>query len=137
VRETKPTEKLAKIESARELLTIVVLCAEEELRQMLIYWLTPLSARTFAAANGYEANVILKAMDFGLLITDRALPPWPGLETFRQLQSANPRLRIALVDDGSLDGTRMARLTGANVVLTRPLNRRQVLGALDQPEFMP
>jgi DNA-binding response OmpR family regulator len=104
---------------------------------MLVYWLTPLSARTFATADGYEANVILKAMCAGLLITDRALPPWPGLDTFRQLQSANPRLRIALVDDGNFSGTQTARLTGANVVLTRPLSRRQVLKALDRPEFMP
>jgi DNA-binding response OmpR family regulator len=137
VRETKPTEKLAKIESARELPTVLVLCAEQELRHMLIYWLTSLSARTFAAADGYEANIILKAMDSGLLITDRALPPWPGLDTFRQLQSVNARLRIALVDDGSLDGTLVARVTGANIVLTRPLSRRQVLGALDRSEFMP
>ena len=137
MRETKPTEKLVKIDPTRELQTVVVLCAEEELRHILVYWLTPLSARTFAAADGYEANVILKAMDAGLLITDRALPPWPGLDTFHQLQSANPRLRVALVDDGNLSGTLTARLTGANVVLTRPLSRRQVLQALDQPEFMP
>jgi DNA-binding response OmpR family regulator len=114
---------------------VVILCAQEELRDVITYWFTSLSIRTYPTTDGYEAARILKTTTVGLLITDRVLPPWPGLDTFRQLQSANPRLRIAFVDDGSREGVILARITGATVVLTRPLSRRQVVEALGLPEL--
>ena len=124
------------IERAEELPTVVVLCAEEELRDVITYWFMSLPVRTFVTTDGYAANVTLRAMGSGLLITDRVLPPWPGLDTFRRLQCANPYLRIAFVDDGGRDGAMLARLTGANAVLSRPLSRKQVLGALGRPELV-
>jgi DNA-binding response OmpR family regulator len=116
---------------------VVILCAEEELRDVITYWFTSLSVRTYPTTDGYEASRILKTTTVGLLITDRVLPPWPGLDTFRQLRSANPRLRVAFVDDGTRDGVILARITGATVVLTRPLSRRQVIEALGLPELVP
>lgn len=109
--------------------TVVVLSSEEALRDAVCYWLTSLSIPTIATADGYEANPVLKS-EAGLLITDRLLPPWPGLDTFRQLQAANPRLRVAYVDDGSWDGAILARITGATIVLPRPLSRQRVVEAL-------
>jgi DNA-binding response OmpR family regulator len=130
-------QTVRKIKPAEALPSVVVLCAEKEHRDVITYWFTSLSIRTFATTDGYAANALLKAIGSGLLITDRALPPWPGLDTFRQLQSANPHLRIAFVDHGSRDGAILARLTGANLVLTKPLNRRQVIEALGRPELVP
>jgi DNA-binding response OmpR family regulator len=121
--------------SADESPAVVILCTEEEVRDVIAYWFASLPVRTFATSDGYEANRILKTVTDGLLITDRTLPPWPGLDTFRQLQSANPRLRIAYVDDGSWDGTTLARIAGATVVLTRPLSRRQVVEAFGPYEL--
>lgn len=112
---------------------VVVLCAEEELRDVISYWLASLPVPAFATADGYEANRILKGTSIGLLITDRTLPPWPGLDTFRQLRCVNPRLRIAYVEDGSREGTILARLAGATVILTRPLSRQRVVEALGLP----
>ena len=116
--------------------SVVVLSSEEALRDAVAYWFRSLSIPTVATADGYEANRVLKDGDAGLLITDRLLPPWPGLDTFRQLQSANPSLRIAYVDDGSWDGEILARIAGATVVLSRPLDRRRVLEALGRPELL-
>jgi DNA-binding response OmpR family regulator len=116
--------------------SVVVLSSEEALRDAVAYWFRSLSIPTVATADGYEANRVLKNRDAGLLITDRLLPPWPGLDTFRQLQSANPSLRIAYVDDGSWDGEILARIAGATVVLSRPLDRRRVLEALGRPELL-
>jgi DNA-binding response OmpR family regulator len=123
--------------SLDEARAVVVLCAEEELRDVITYWFTSLSICAYPTTDGYEAARILKTKPVGLLITDRVLPPWPGLDTFRQLRSANPRLRIAFVDDGSRTGVIIARITGTTVVLTRPLIRRQVIEALGWPELVP
>ena len=116
--------------------SVIVLSSEEALRDAVTYWFTSLSVPTVATADGYEANRALKHGGAGLLITDRLLPPWPGLDTFRDLQSANPRLRVAYVDDGSWDGAILARIAGATVVLSRPLERRRVIEALGRPELL-
>jgi DNA-binding NtrC family response regulator len=116
--------------------SVVVLSSEEALRDAVAYWFQSLSIPTVATADGYEANRVLKSGDAGLLITDRLLPPWPGLDTFHQLQSVNPFLRVAYVDDGSWDGAILARIAGATIVLPRPLDRRRVLEALGRPELL-
>lgn len=116
--------------------TVVVLSSDEELRAAVAYWFEALSIPTVATADGYEANRALKSSVAGLLITDRLLPPWPGLDSFHRLQSDNSRLCIAYVDDGSWDGAILARIAGATIVLPRPLSRRQVVAALGLPEIL-
>lgn len=116
--------------------SVVVLSSEETLRDAVAYWFKSLSIPTLATADGYEANRALKNGGAGLLVTDRLLPPWPGLGTFRELKSENPGLRVAYVDDGSWDGAILARIAGATVVLPRPLDRRRVLEALGRPEIL-
>jgi DNA-binding NtrC family response regulator len=115
---------------------VVVLCAEEEVRDVITYWFASLPVRTFVAADGYEANKVLKDNARGLLVTDRILPPWPGLDTFRQLRSRNPHLRIACIDDGTPETQILARVTGATVVLPRPLKRQAVVEALGRPDLV-
>ena len=116
--------------------TVIVLSSEEALRDAVAYWFKSLSIPTVATADGYEANRALKNGGAGLLVTDRVLPPWPGLGTFRELQSTNPSLRVAYVDDGSWDGAILARVAGATVVLPRPLDRRRVLESLGRPDLL-
>jgi DNA-binding NtrC family response regulator len=116
--------------------SVIVLSSEETLRDAVAYWFKSLSIPTTATADGYEANKALKDGSASLLITDRLLPPWPGLDTFRELLAANPNLRVAYVDDGSWDGAILARIAGASVVLTRPLDRRHVIEALGRPELL-
>jgi DNA-binding NtrC family response regulator len=115
---------------------IVILCTDEEVRDVITYWLASLPVGTKIAADGREANPILHNSACELLITDRILPPWPGLDTFRQLRSANPGLRIAFVDNGDVDTWILARAIGATVRLLRPLTRRSVIEALGRPELV-
>lgn len=116
--------------------SVVILSSEETLRDAVTYWFSSLSVPTVATADGNEANRALKNGGARLLITDRLLPPWPGLDTFRELRSANPSLRVVYVDDGSWDGAILARIAGATVVLPRPLDRRRVIEALGRPELL-
>lgn len=116
--------------------SVVVLSSDEMLRDAVAYWFKTLAIATVATADGYEANRAIKEGGARLLITDRVLPPWPGLDTFRQLRTANPSLRVAYVDDGSWDGAILARIAGSMVVLPRPLDRRRVLEAFGEPELL-
>lgn len=116
--------------------TVVLLCAEEAARDVLGYWFTSLPVRTVVAADGYEANRQLEDPTCRLFVTDRVLPPWPGLDTFMQLRAANPHLRIAFVDGGAPDARILARLTGATVILPKPLIRQTAIDALQRRELV-
>lgn len=111
----------------------VILCADEGTRDVIAYWLATHPARIVAAADGAAANRLLRQHHCRLLVTDRVLPPWPGLDTFLQLKAGNPGLRIAFVDDGSLDTRILARVTGATHLLPRPLARKDLIAALGAP----
>ena len=62
--------------------SVVVLSADEMLRDAVAYWFKSLEILTVATADGYEANRVIEEGGVRLLITDRVLPPWPGLDTF-------------------------------------------------------
>ena len=112
---------------------IVILCAEEAVRDVLAYWLASQPGRAVVADDGYHAA---KAIENGgrWLVTDRVLPPWPGLDTFLTLRSRHPQLRIAYVENGNVHDGILARVTGASVLLPRPLTRQAVNAALAQTD---
>lgn len=108
---------------------IIVLCAEEEVRDVIAYWLSGQPVNVIVAADGHEA---FKALKKGArwLITDRVLPPWPGLDSFITLRSDYPDLGIVFVESGNLNDGILARVTGASVLLPRPLTRQAVNRAI-------
>jgi DNA-binding response OmpR family regulator len=114
---------------------VVILCAEEEVRDVIAYWLTSRLVRTFVAEDGYQANRILKEQPCRWFITDRVLPPWPGLDMFLGLRSEHPDLRIAFVANDNIHDGILARVTGASVLLQRPLTRRALVDALALTEL--
>jgi DNA-binding response OmpR family regulator len=112
--------------------SVVILCADETVRAAIAYWATLLPVRIVVAEDGYQANRILRGEDCRLLVTDRILPPWPGLDTFRQLRERNPRLRIAFVEGASREDVGLARVSGASLVLPRPLRRQVVADTISE-----
>jgi DNA-binding response OmpR family regulator len=108
----------------------IILCFDEEARDAIAHWYATLSARATVADDGYHASRLLQDGAYGLLITDRLLPPWPGLETFRALRDRNPNLRIMFLDSGSVDDRILARITGATDLLPRPLTRDGLINAV-------
>lgn len=107
---------------------VVVVCAEEEVRDVVAHWLTSHRMKVLAAEDGYEAAKALRA-GCRWLITDRVLPPWPGLDQFLSLRSRYPTLGIIFIESPNIHDGILARVTGANVTLPRPLTRHAVLEA--------
>jgi DNA-binding response OmpR family regulator len=109
--------------------TILILCAEEEVRDVMAYWLGGSAAHTVVAEDGYHAAKVLEN-GCNWLVTDRVLPPWPGLDSLPSLRSRHSQLRIAFVESGNIHDGILARVTGAHVLLQRPLTRHGVTEAL-------
>lgn len=108
---------------------IVILCAEEEVRDVIAYWLSSQPGKAVVAEDGYHAAKVLQNGG-RWLVTDRVLPPWPGLDTFLTLRGRYPNLRIAFVESGNVHDGILARVTGASALLPRPLTRQAVNEAL-------
>jgi DNA-binding response OmpR family regulator len=108
---------------------VLILCADDAARDALAYWLRSSNVATEVATDGYDASERLRSGAFRLLVTDRLLPPWPGLDAFVQLKQRLANLRIAFVDDGVPDTQSLARAAGADIILPRPLRRASVLRA--------
>jgi DNA-binding response OmpR family regulator len=135
-RATVPTGQLTPTQ-ANAVGQVVILCGEEEVRDVIAYWFTSLPVPTVVADDGHHANRILRERNCRLLVTDRVLPPWPGLDTFRTLRSHNPRLRVAYVDSGNIHDRILASIVGATDCLSRPLTRRVVIEALIRTDAAP
>jgi DNA-binding response OmpR family regulator len=112
---------------------IIVLCAAEETRDIIAHWCASLATRTLVADDGYHASSILQESLNPTLVTDRVLPPWPGLDVFPTLRAQNPGLRIAFVENGNVHDSILAKVTGATILLSRPLTRKAVVEALALP----
>jgi len=87
------------------------------------------------AGNGIEACQILGRVPVDLLITDIVMPEKEGIQTIAGLRRERPDLRIiAMSGDGS-DGAsfylEMAREFGADVTLSKPFSRAQLLEAVE------
>ena len=108
---------------------VVVLCADEGARETLAYWLKSSGVATAVAGSGYQARNILRGGLSRLLITDRILPPWPGLDTVVNLKQTLVGLTVAFLDDGVPDNRTLARSAGADIILPRPLRRAHVMEA--------
>lgn len=107
----------------------VVLCADDAAREKLAYWLIEAGAHVAVAQTGRDARQLLTRFASVLLITDRLLPPWPGLDTIVNLKVDFAGAKVAYIDDGVPDNRRLAVSAGADIVLPRPLRRSLVLQA--------
>lgn len=115
----------------------VVLCAIEATRDVIAYWLSNLALRVLVTVEGQEADRAARKPLCRVLVTDRVLPPWPGMTEFHRLLSINPDLRILFVEDGNLHSTGIARICGVTDLLPRPLSRRNLLDAIERVPSAP
>ena len=115
--------------SRRSADSVVIVCAEEDVRDVVAHWLRLNGMDVVVAADGRQAARALKRGS-AWLITDRVLPPWPGLDPFLDLRSRYPKLNIIFIEGANVHDTILARVTGAGATLSRPLTRQAVVDAL-------
>ena len=112
------------------LVNVIVLCLDDEARETIANLFNTLPVRTFITNSGSHANRILNDVPCRPIVTDRLLPPWPGLGRISRLLVRRPGLRIAFVDNVSPDGRMLAYAIGATDFLAWPLTRRSLVDLL-------
>src|SRR5262245_55407191 len=81
----------------RDLLHILVIDDEEEMRNLMLEVLVPRGHQAFAVASAEEGLELLPYHTFDLAFLDQNLPGMEGLVMGEYLRKNNPRMRIALV----------------------------------------
>jgi DNA-binding NtrC family response regulator len=79
---------------------VVILCLDERYRTTLVHWLRSCGMGVEIADDGSQAKVLLGAGSRDVLITDRVLPPWPGLPRLAALKRLRAHLRVVAIDKG-------------------------------------
>jgi DNA-binding response OmpR family regulator len=109
----------------------VILSSDASVGDRIAYWLSTAGHRPAVAGTGYVAHRAIVEGSTRLLITDRLLPPWPGLDTMFGLKQSIAGLTIAFLGDGVPDTRRLALQAGADLILPTPLRRIHVLEAME------
>ena len=82
------------------------------------------------ATNGYDANKLVTRYQNGVLITDRLLPPWPGLGRVITLRMRYPKLRVMFISSGVPDDAWLAKQLGATDYLPWPITGQGLIQLL-------
>jgi DNA-binding response OmpR family regulator len=109
---------------------VVVLCLDERYRATLLHWLRLEGMHAEIAESGRRATARLAGVGTRVLVTDRVLPPWPGLPRLASLRRSHKALRIVAIDRGEPDSRYVALAAGADAVVSPPLRRDEVMRAI-------
>jgi DNA-binding response OmpR family regulator len=106
----------------------IILVESDAIRRVVTYFLQTSGVTATIAANGQSAANALHSGVPQLLITDRILPPWPGLGRITEAKSRHGALRVAMVEDST--SSDVARQAGVDVMLSMPVLRHEILECL-------
>ena len=118
----------------REGLNVVVLCLDEHYTATLAHWLRSAGVRVEIVESGRQAKQLLHVGERWVLVTDRVLPPWPGLSRLASLKRSHKLLRIVAIDRGDADSRYLALAAGADAVVSPPLRRNVAMRAIGVAE---
>ena len=118
----------------QEELNVVVLCLDEHYPTTLAHWLRSAGVRVEIVESGRQAKQLLHVGERWVLVTDRVLPPWPGLSRLASLKRSHKFLRIVAIDRGDADSRYVALAAGADAVLSSPLRRNVAMRAIGVAE---
>jgi DNA-binding response OmpR family regulator len=110
---------------------IIVLVANHDLRDTASYWSEALGFAVDAARNGAHAAKLLQEGAYQALVTDRFVPPWPGLASIPRLKRLYPSTRlVVLLKRGPIGIGSMLRVAGADAVIEPPVRQAALMTAL-------
>ena len=119
---------------AQEGPNVVVLCLDEHYPTTLAHWLRSAGVRVEIVESGRQAKQLLHTGERWVLVTDRVLPPWPGLSRLASLKRSHKLLRIVAIDRGDADSRYVALAAGADAVVSPPLRRNVAMRAIGVAE---
>lgn len=108
-------------------LNIAVVEDNDDLREVLVSYLSQPGRQVFGVDCGEALNELMKQHPISVLILDLSLPHEDGFSITRRLKQAHPHIRIAMLTARARPSDRtQAYETGVDIFLTKPTNPREL-----------
>ena len=119
--------------SMEEGLRVLVIDDEDVIREFMQEMLTAVGYETDVAATGLEGIELFDKKGYHLVFSDLGLPEMSGWEVAKILKEKNPKVPIILLSGWGiqLDDVRI-RECGIDLVLSKPCQMHEILGAVDE-----
>jgi len=116
-----------------------VLFVEDEpfLRESMCKWLEQKAGKAFCAEHGAAALKILATNKVDIVVSDLRMPVMDGVALVKKLHKIEPQPRIILVTGFSDLSLREAYEMGVDAVLEKPIDREQLLRAMEHSLAIP
>ena len=116
---------------------ILVIDDEPHLRILMESFLALDGHEVDLAVNGSEGMKLIERNTYDLVFTDVVMPEKDGLEVLMELKGRVPRIRIIVISGGGerlniKELLNMARLLGADRVLSKPLDFSNLLAVVKE-----
>jgi len=115
---------------------ILVVDDDKEVRGMLRQMLERAGYEVVDAPDGNVALKLYREQPTDLVITDLIMPDKEGIETIMELRRDFPDVKIIAISGGGRVGPRdylrMAKMLGAQRIFTKPLDRLELLNAIEE-----
>lgn len=127
-------DQARRVEPGRKVATrrALMLCADEEIHDLVAFWLTAAGIQVSSASDPKDAANRILEEEIELLVLDMLPIYLQGLPSLRRLKEEKPSLRVILIprfDEKPEIG--IARISGVDAVLARPLSKAKLLSAAD------
>ena len=113
---------------------ILIVEDDTQMREMLKQMLTREGYEVADAPDGKVALKLFREKPADIVITDLIMPEKEGIETIRELRRDFPELKIIAIPGGGHtlpeDYLMLAKGLGANHALSKPLERKELLEAV-------
>jgi DNA-binding response OmpR family regulator len=110
----------------------LLLCTDEEVHGLAEFWLTSAGMRVTSASSAEDARRQMLDEPIELLVLDTLPIYLPGLPGLLKLKQENRHLHVILIPRlGEKPESGIARISGVDAVLDRPLTKVKLLSVVD------
>ena len=114
---------------------ILVIDDDDALRRVINRILVGANHQVVEAVDGLDGTKKFQSEKPDIVISDVLMPEQEGIETIRGIRATGAKVGIIVMSGGNEEADtylKMARLLGADAILSKPFHRDELLKALDE-----
>ena len=112
---------------------VLIIDDEEGIRSVLQRTLSAVGFDVVSAGTGEEGTNVFRRERVDVVVVDMVLPKKDGVETIMDIRRGFPQAKfIAMSGEKNSEMLGLAEKVGAQMRLTKPFTRQQLLGAIDE-----
>jgi CheY-like chemotaxis protein len=113
---------------------ILLVDDDDDVRDLFREYLSVPGHEVFSAGSGVAALELLQSREIDVVLVDIVMPGKDGVSTIYEIRKMRPNMNIIAISGGGRAGNlaplRVAAVAGADLLLTKPINRNALISAV-------